>query len=132
MKSGTDLGPDPSQIALTMPSMTNFKPEGYTSVAPWVVTDDTGAFLDFVTAPSAASSWPGSPSMTAPSAMRRSGSAIPLYSPSTDDPGGRRCHRCCECLFQMLTRPWPDPLSRFTRCHEGGDQRLGRSRRPRP
>ncbi|GAB6936986.1 VOC family protein [Isoptericola variabilis] len=24
-------------------------PEGYTSVAPWVVTDDTGAFLDFVT-----------------------------------------------------------------------------------
>lgn len=32
-----------------MPAMTNFKPEGYTSVAPWVVTDDTGAFLDFVT-----------------------------------------------------------------------------------
>ena len=29
--------------------MTNFQPEGYTSVAPWVVTDDTGAFLDFVT-----------------------------------------------------------------------------------
>ena len=25
-------------------------PEGYTDVAPWVVTDDTGAFLDFVTA----------------------------------------------------------------------------------
>jgi PhnB protein len=25
-------------------------PEGYTSVAPWVVTDDTGAFLDFVAA----------------------------------------------------------------------------------
>jgi uncharacterized glyoxalase superfamily protein PhnB len=24
-------------------------PTGYTSVAPWVVTDDTGAFLDFVT-----------------------------------------------------------------------------------
>ncbi len=24
-------------------------PAGYTSVAPWVVTDDTGAFLDFVT-----------------------------------------------------------------------------------
>ncbi|GHB31560.1 hypothetical protein GCM10010331_17750 [Streptomyces xanthochromogenes] len=23
-------------------------PEGYTTVAPWVVTDDTGAFLDFV------------------------------------------------------------------------------------
>jgi PhnB protein len=23
-------------------------PEGYTNVAPWVVTDDTGAFLDFV------------------------------------------------------------------------------------
>jgi PhnB protein len=32
-----------------MPAMTNFQPEGYTSVAPWVVTDDTGAFLDFVT-----------------------------------------------------------------------------------
>ncbi len=29
--------------------MTDFKPEGYTNVAPWVVTDDTGAFLDFVT-----------------------------------------------------------------------------------
>lgn len=25
-------------------------PAGYTSVAPWVVTDDTGALLDFVTA----------------------------------------------------------------------------------
>lgn len=25
-------------------------PTGYTTVAPWVVTDDTGAFLDFVTA----------------------------------------------------------------------------------
>ncbi|BBH63512.1 hypothetical protein ACTI_01970 [Actinoplanes sp. OR16] len=24
-------------------------PQGYTTVAPWVVTDDTGAFLDFVT-----------------------------------------------------------------------------------
>ena len=30
--------------------MTTTKPEGYTDVAPWVVTDDTGAFLDFVTA----------------------------------------------------------------------------------
>ncbi|MEU9392934.1 VOC family protein [Streptomyces sp. NPDC048324] len=27
----------------------NHVPEGYTTVAPWVVTDDTGAFLDFVT-----------------------------------------------------------------------------------
>ncbi|WP_405537169.1 VOC family protein [Streptomyces sp. NBC_00075] len=26
----------------------NTAPEGYTTVAPWVVTDDTGAFLDFV------------------------------------------------------------------------------------
>lgn len=25
-------------------------PDGYTTVAPWVVTDDTGAFLDFVAA----------------------------------------------------------------------------------
>ncbi|MFD4954496.1 VOC family protein [Streptomyces sp. NPDC058451] len=32
-----------------MPEQTNAAPEGYTSVAPWVVTDDTGAFLDFVT-----------------------------------------------------------------------------------
>ena len=32
-----------------MPVMINFQPEGYTTVAPWVVTDDTGAFLDFVT-----------------------------------------------------------------------------------
>lgn len=28
----------------------NSTPAGYTSVAPWVVTDDTGAFLDFVAA----------------------------------------------------------------------------------
>lgn len=28
----------------------NATPAGYTSVAPWVVTDDTDAFLDFVTA----------------------------------------------------------------------------------
>ena len=32
-----------------MAAMTNVQPEGYTSVAPWVVTDDTGAFLEFVT-----------------------------------------------------------------------------------
>ncbi|ACQ82216.1 Glyoxalase/bleomycin resistance protein/dioxygenase [Beutenbergia cavernae DSM 12333] len=30
--------------------MSNHVPEGYTAVAPWVVTDDTGAFLDFVAA----------------------------------------------------------------------------------
>jgi uncharacterized glyoxalase superfamily protein PhnB len=33
-----------------MPEQTTTTPEGYTTVAPWVVTDDTGAFLDFVTA----------------------------------------------------------------------------------
>ncbi|NEB05112.1 VOC family protein [Streptomyces sp. SID13726] len=32
-----------------MTEQTSAAPEGYTSVAPWVVTDDTGAFLDFVT-----------------------------------------------------------------------------------
>lgn len=30
--------------------MEHTTPEGYTSVAPWVVTDDTGALLDFITA----------------------------------------------------------------------------------
>jgi PhnB protein len=30
--------------------MDDHTPTGYTTVAPWVVTDDTGAFLDFVTA----------------------------------------------------------------------------------
>ncbi|MBF0688230.1 MAG: VOC family protein [Cellulomonas sp.] len=30
--------------------MTQTTPPGYTTVAPWVVTDDTGAFLDFVVA----------------------------------------------------------------------------------
>ncbi|MGW8359974.1 VOC family protein [Streptomyces wedmorensis] len=30
--------------------MTHLAPEGYTSVAPWIVTDDTGALLDFITA----------------------------------------------------------------------------------
>ncbi|MFI6683957.1 VOC family protein [Streptomyces sp. NPDC050485] len=30
--------------------MNRTAPEGYTSVAPWVVTDDTGALLDFITA----------------------------------------------------------------------------------
>ncbi|MET9495597.1 VOC family protein [Streptomyces sp. NPDC006552] len=32
-----------------MPEQTSTTPEGCTTVAPWVVTDDTGAFLDFVT-----------------------------------------------------------------------------------
>ncbi|MFF7932788.1 VOC family protein [Streptomyces sp. NPDC007940] len=32
-----------------MSEQTSAAPKGYTSVAPWVVTDDTGAFLDFVT-----------------------------------------------------------------------------------
>jgi PhnB protein len=31
-----------------MPDKTSATPAGYTTVAPWVVTDDTGAFLDFV------------------------------------------------------------------------------------
>ncbi|MFE4551894.1 VOC family protein [Streptomyces sp. NPDC056785] len=31
-----------------MPKPYSAAPEGYTTVAPWVVTDDTGAFLDFV------------------------------------------------------------------------------------
>ncbi|MFB7169853.1 VOC family protein [Streptomyces sp. NPDC056254] len=30
--------------------MSHTAPEGYTNVAPWVVTDDTGALLDFITA----------------------------------------------------------------------------------
>ncbi|MFE6840068.1 VOC family protein [Streptomyces sp. NPDC057705] len=30
--------------------MKHTAPEGYTSVAPWVVTEDTGALLDFITA----------------------------------------------------------------------------------
>ena len=33
-----------------MPQPTSPTPPGYTTVAPWVVTDDTGAFLDFVAA----------------------------------------------------------------------------------
>ena len=33
-----------------MPHHTNSAPDGYTTVAPWVMTDDTGAFLDFVAA----------------------------------------------------------------------------------
>ncbi|MFF4258280.1 VOC family protein [Streptomyces sp. NPDC001663] len=32
-----------------MSEQTNAAPAGYTTVAPWVVTDDTGAFFDFVT-----------------------------------------------------------------------------------
>ncbi|MGW2832613.1 VOC family protein [Streptomyces sp. NPDC001286] len=31
-----------------MSEQRNATPEGYTTVAPWVTTDDTGAFLDFV------------------------------------------------------------------------------------
>ena len=31
-----------------MAKQTSVTPAGYTTVAPWVVTDDTGAFLDFV------------------------------------------------------------------------------------
>ncbi|MFE4664386.1 VOC family protein [Streptomyces sp. NPDC056716] len=31
-----------------MTDQTSAAPQGYTTVAPWVVTDDTGAFLDFV------------------------------------------------------------------------------------
>lgn len=34
---------------ITMTEQTSAAPAGYTTVAPWVVTDDTGAFLDFVT-----------------------------------------------------------------------------------
>jgi PhnB protein len=30
--------------------MTSNTPEGYTTVAPWIITDDTGALLDFIAA----------------------------------------------------------------------------------
>jgi PhnB protein len=30
--------------------MTAISPQGYTTVAPWIVTDDTGALLDFIAA----------------------------------------------------------------------------------
>jgi hypothetical protein len=30
--------------------MNTYAPHGYTDIAPWAVTDDTGAFGDFVTA----------------------------------------------------------------------------------
>jgi hypothetical protein len=30
--------------------MSTYAPQGYTDIAPWVVTDDTGAFQDFVMA----------------------------------------------------------------------------------
>ncbi|WP_240629852.1 VOC family protein [Specibacter cremeus] len=30
--------------------MTGTTPDGYTTAAPWIVTDDTGALLDFITA----------------------------------------------------------------------------------
>ncbi|MFE9659143.1 VOC family protein [Streptomyces sp. NPDC005955] len=33
-----------------MPEQKSAAPEGHTTVAPWVVTDDTGGFLEFVTA----------------------------------------------------------------------------------
>ena len=32
-----------------MPQSNNGTPPGYTTVAPWIVTDDTGALLDFIT-----------------------------------------------------------------------------------
>ena len=32
------------------PIMTGTTPQGYTTVAPWIVTDDTGALLDFISA----------------------------------------------------------------------------------
>jgi PhnB protein len=32
------------------PIMTAITPEGYTTVSPWIVTDDTGALLDFIAA----------------------------------------------------------------------------------
>lgn len=32
-----------------MPQPNNNAPAGYTTVAPWIVTDDTGALLDFIT-----------------------------------------------------------------------------------
>ena len=35
---------------MPQPQQTNSAPTGYTTIAPWVVTDDTGAFLDFVAA----------------------------------------------------------------------------------
>lgn len=56
LRTGTDLFPHLLSLLTTdisertaMPGQTSVTPEGYTTVAPWVVTDDTGAFLDFVT-----------------------------------------------------------------------------------
>jgi len=43
------LSPADTDGRTTMPEQTSTAPEGYTTVAPWVVTDDTGALFDFVT-----------------------------------------------------------------------------------
>jgi uncharacterized glyoxalase superfamily protein PhnB len=40
----------PEQTTPTGANLNSAAPTGYTTVAPWVVTDDTGAFLDFVAA----------------------------------------------------------------------------------
>lgn len=69
--------------------MKHTAPEGYTSVAPWVVTDDTGALLDFITAAFDGEEVARVPSKTAPSATARSASVTRSYWPSTAGPTGR-------------------------------------------
>ena len=89
--------------------MNQTAPEGY-SVAPWIVTDDTGALLDFITAATALS-LRECQLRTAPSATARSESATPSYLGART---GRRCPRCYGSTCPTRTPPSP-PLSRMAR-----------------
>lgn len=57
-------------------------PGGYTTVAPWIVTQDTPRLFDFIVKSSAESRRHRCPSRTAVSVTPRSGSETPCFSPS--------------------------------------------------
>ena len=112
--------------------MTNFEPEGYTSVAPWVVTDDTGAFLDFVT-----SAFGGVELAriavkdgTIGHGEIRVGDTVVLAFDRR--PGWPSMPSLLRVFFQMPTPPWPEPLKPVRALSPRRRPTPGCPRRPRP
>lgn len=79
-------------------------PAGYTTVAPWVVTDDTGGFLDFVTRAFGGVELGRVTTEDGLIGHGEIGSGTPSSSPSTGTPTGRRCRACCVSSSPTPTR----------------------------
>lgn len=85
-----------------MPTRT---PDGYTTVAPWIVTRDTGHLLAFVTSVFDGVELGRVPLEDGTIGHAEIRSAIPSFSPSTSGRDGLICRASCVCSSMTSTQP---------------------------